>query len=167
MWNVATNTGSHPNVWKIQQLSQTNDEALTSASFANRASSCNWKSLRSISSLARSASSLICFSRARIWRSIWMKAKKQNHSKNNHLWSNSYDFSFHMYVWTVYIRLFSSGAERALTFFRAFSSLAWAFICCTSMESTFRLLMNRSWLPMHNCKIWIHRRYKPVISYFT
>lgn len=98
MWNVAANTGSHPNVWKIQQLSQTNDEALTSASFASRASSCNWKSLRSISSLARSASSLICFSRARIWRSIWMKAKEQNHSKNNHLWSNSYDFSFHMYV---------------------------------------------------------------------
>lgn len=48
------------------------------------------------------------------------------------------------------------------TFFRAFSSLAWVFICCTSMESTFLLRMNRSWLPMHSCRIWrqkifIHR----------
>lgn len=40
------------------------------------------------------------------------------------------------------------------TFFRAFSSLAWVFICCTSMVSTFLLRMNRSWFPMHSCRIW-------------
>lgn len=50
--------------------------------------------------------------------------------------------------------VFVRSVALSLTFFRAFSSLAWAFICCTSMESTFLLRMKRSWLPMHNCRIW-------------
>lgn len=40
------------------------------------------------------------------------------------------------------------------TFFLAFSSLACAFICWISMESTFLLLINKSWFPMHSWKIW-------------
>lgn len=48
--------------------------------------------------------------------------------------------------------------QKALTInctrhYRDFSSLAWAFICCTSMESGFRRLMNRSWLPIHRSRI--------------
>ncbi|TNN47795.1 hypothetical protein EYF80_041992 [Liparis tanakae] len=34
-----------------------------------------------------------------------------------------------------------------------FSSLAWAFICCTSMVSGLRLRMYRSWFPMHNARM--------------
>ena len=34
-----------------------------------------------------------------------------------------------------------------------FSSLAWAFICWTSIESGLRLRINRSWLPMHRSRI--------------
>lgn len=45
--------------------------------------------------------------------------------------------------------------QEEFTFFLAFSSLACAFICWISMESTFLLLINRSWFPMHNWKIWI------------
>lgn len=37
--------------------------------------------------------------------------------------------------------------------YRDFSSLAWAFICWTSMESGFRRLMNRSWFPIHRSRI--------------
>ncbi|KAG7277103.1 hypothetical protein CRUP_031316 [Coryphaenoides rupestris] len=35
----------------------------------------------------------------------------------------------------------------------AFSSLAWVFICCTSMVSGLRLRMYSSWLPMHSCRM--------------
>lgn len=34
-----------------------------------------------------------------------------------------------------------------------FSSLAWAFICCTSMVSGLRLRMYRSWFPIHKARI--------------
>lgn len=40
--------------------------------------------------------------------------------------------------------------DMRLTCFLAFSSLACAFICCTSSESAFLLLMKRSWFPMHS-----------------
>lgn len=39
------------------------------------------------------------------------------------------------------------------TCFLALSSLAWAFICWTSSESTHRRRINRSWFPMHSCRI--------------
>lgn len=44
-------------------------------------------------------------------------------------------------------------ASIAHTRFLALSSRAWAFICCTSRESTLLLRMNRSWFPMHSCRI--------------
>lgn len=134
----------------------TNEGALTSASLASRASSCSWKSLLSISSLARSASSLICFSRARIWRSIWVEGKKPSLSLKKKK-TNQPQKKKKNHDHSILLICCSSGAGAALTFLRAFSSLAWAFICCTSMESTFLLLMKRSWLPMHSCKIWRHR----------
>lgn len=37
--------------------------------------------------------------------------------------------------------------------FWCFSSLAWAFICCTSMVSGFLLLMYSSWFPMHKARM--------------
>ena len=40
-----------------------------------------------------------------------------------------------------------------LTIFLAFSSLAWAFICCTSIVSSLLRRMYRSWFPIHNCII--------------
>lgn len=40
--------------------------------------------------------------------------------------------------------------ETSLTCFLAFSSLACAFICWTSKESAFLLLMKRSWFPIHS-----------------
>ena len=40
-----------------------------------------------------------------------------------------------------------------LTIFLAFSSLAWAFICWTSMVSSLLRRMYKSWLPIHNCII--------------
>lgn len=45
--------------------------------------------------------------------------------------------------------------KSSLTCFLAFSSLACAFICWTSRESAFRLLMNRSWFPMHSWRIYL------------
>lgn len=39
------------------------------------------------------------------------------------------------------------------TCFLALSSLAWAFICCTSRESTRRRRINKSWFPMHSWRI--------------
>lgn len=47
----------------------------------------------------------------------------------------------------------SFGIRRGRRRYRDFSSFAWAFICCTSMESGFRRLMKRSWLPMHRSRI--------------
>lgn len=81
----------------------------------------------------------------------------------SHLFLAGQDLTFHLeegeqfnffpcLLFMTYLLLVSIALS--LTFFRAFSSLAWAFICCTSMESTFLLRMKRSWLPMHNCRIW-------------
>lgn len=39
-----------------------------------------------------------------------------------------------------------------------FSSLAWAFICCTSMVSGLRLRMYRSWFPIHKARIRLFMR---------
>lgn len=43
-----------------------------------------------------------------------------------------------------------------------FSSLACAFICWTSMESGLRLLINRSWLPIHKSRILTNNTWAAV-----
>ena len=40
---------------------------------------------------------------------------------------------------------------------RAFSSLAWAFICCSSIGSGLRRFINNTWLPTHSSKICINQ----------
>lgn len=53
------------------------------------------------------------------------------------------------------------------TCFLALSSLAWAFICCTSSESTRRRRINRSWFPMHSWRIYIREMvYKLLVFVF-
>lgn len=64
-------------------------------------------------------------------------------------------------------RVFVSSTALSLAFFRAFSSLAWVFICCTSMVSTFLLRMKRSWLPMHNCRIWRQKNHISISRNIT
>lgn len=85
----------------------------------------------------------------------------------SHLFLTGQNLTFHLdegkthyfFVCFFMTHLFVGSVALSLTFFRAFSSLAWAFICCTSMESTFLLRMKRSWLPMHNCRIWTRESY--------
>lgn len=54
---------------------------------------------------------------------------------------------------TTYCHPFLCQVKGSHTCFLAFSSLAWAFICCTSKESAFLLRIKRSWFPMHSCRI--------------
>ena len=51
-----------------------------------------------------------------------------------------------------------SSCSPPLTIFLAFSSLAWAFICWTSMVSSLLRRMYKSWLPIHNCIICDQRK---------
>lgn len=50
------------------------------------------------------------------------------------------------------------------TCFLALSSLAWAFICWTSSESTRRRRINRSWFPMQSWRICTRWKQKAVTS---
>lgn len=53
--------------------------------------------------------------------------------------------------------------ERIYTFtYLDFSSLACAFICWTSIESGLRLLINRSWLPIHKSRILTNNTWAAV-----
>lgn len=128
---------------------------LTKASLAMWASSCNWINLLSSLSLALSASSRNCFSLCRRCLSTW----------TTDIWSmfrgddllDDEAISIHSEWWQTFVFLFT-------TCFLALSSLAWAFICWTSSESTRRRRINRSWFPMHSWRICSRKKRKPIMS---